>query len=104
MRPLPADRLCDASLILPQQEALHFDLRLIDDPEGIHYLAFGIHMDGPARHITHRLPNDSNALTHFLHTHEVTIVIISLVPQRDIEFQAVIDKIREGPPNIVVQP
>src|SRR5207247_5143571 len=65
-------------------------------------LALGVHMSRPALHLFHGLPYDAHALAHLFHAHQVAIVIVPLLSQRDVEFHPVIDKIGKVSPDVVV--
>ena len=77
-------------------------LGLVHKFEGLHDLSLGVHIYRPARHLFHGLPYDAHALAHLFHAHQVAIVIVPLLSQRDVEFHPVIDKIGKVSPDVVV--
>ncbi len=52
-----------------------------------------VDLDRPRRHLLERLPDDAHRLAHLLHAHEVAVVAIAVLADRNIEIHLVIDVI-----------
>ena len=60
------------------------------------------HVDRPARQFIQALMQNSHALAHFLHPHQITVVAISDGTNRNVELQLVVNQIRVDLAQIVL--